>query len=142
MPSIRLAVVDAHDLTRHGIQVMLSHTTPPIEVVGVYPDLVSCEAALKTVRPHILLLDDTLPRTKDVPSVIAELHEQHPGLNIIILSSRLSGRYVQKLLTAGAKGFIYKEDRMPDTLVAGIETVRSGSFYVSPKASALPYLGE
>lgn len=138
MQHIRVALVDPTDLSRNGLEAMLNKANG-IKLEGAFRDLASCEVFLNQGRIHVLLLDDDLPRGADVGQVIQGLREEHPTLAIIVLSSRLQARYVHKLLDCGARGFIYKQDRLQETLVIGIEAARNGDLFLSPKASALPY---
>jgi DNA-binding NarL/FixJ family response regulator len=139
MQQTRLVLVDAHDLSRYGMQMILNQAQH-VRVEGVFKDLGSATAFLSQNRVHIMLLDDEQPRSLDFGRVIENLREKYPATFIVILSKRLSARYVQRLLRSGAKGFIYKDDRLEDTVLVGIETVRNGDIYLSPKVSALPFL--
>lgn len=131
--------MDAHDLSRYGMQMILNKAEH-VRIEGAFKDLTSTTAFVSQNRVHIVLLDDEQPRSLDFGKSVEDFHERYPATFIIILSKRLSIRYVQRLLSAGAKGFIYKNDRLEDTLLIGIETVRNGDIYLSPKISALPFI--
>lgn len=137
MQPIRIVVVDKQDLSRHGIQTLLTKTDYPIQVMGAFADLASAEAYLQTNRAHILLLDDTLPRALELDQLISRLRTLHPGLNIIVLANRINPRYVRRVFDSGARGFIYKHDRLEDILVLAIKTVWDGNSYLSPRAMTL-----
>ncbi|MBZ0275482.1 MAG: response regulator transcription factor [Anaerolineae bacterium] len=137
MQPIRIVVVDKQDLSRHGVQTLLTKSDYPIQVVGAFADLASTEAYLQTNRVHILLLDDTLPSAPELDQLMERLQTRHPGLNIIILANRLNPRYVRRVFDYGARGFIYKHDRMEDILVQGIKAVWDGNTYLSPRAMTL-----
>src|SRR5690606_10387651 len=128
MQSIKLVVVAANDLVRNGIQ-MLIHGTPSIELIQAFSSIPPCEQYLKQNRANVLLLDDALPGHTIPIQTIAALHEYYPALGIIILSDHLSEHYVQRLIDHGASGFIYKEDRLEDSLVVGILTVADGHIF-------------
>ena len=138
MQSIKLVVVAANDLVRSGIQ-MLIHVAPSINIVQTFSAIQPCEQYLKQHSVHVLLLDDALPGHLIPTRTIATLHERYPTLRILVLSDHLSEHYVQRLLDHGAAGFIYKEDRLEDSLIISILTVVDGHIYLSPQASALPY---
>ncbi len=138
MQFIKLVIVSTNDLIRNGIQ-MLIHDTGSIEVVHVCTTLFEGEEYLKKNRVKVLLLDDMLPGYLSPIQAITELNNIQPTLQIIILSDLLSEHYVQRLIHAGVSGFIYKEDQLEDTLVAGIKSAAAGYLYLSPQASALPY---
>ena len=139
LQATRLVIVDPHDLSRSGLQMLLARPTLQIDVEAVFADLSNCVEYLEHNRVHILLLDDDLPRTMDLAQVLMQLLDQFLGLAVVVLSDKLSARHVRAALDNGAMGYIYKYDRLQEALPLGIETVRSGHIYVSPKASALPY---
>lgn len=136
-PPTRLVIVDASDLSRNGILMLLTRANRPPE--RVFADLPTCLAYLEVHRVDILLLDDALPPLTEIEHVLDQLKERFPAMLVIVLSETLSPHRVQRVITSGAKGFIYKQDRLETTLLDGIDTVRSGYIYISPKASVLPY---
>ena len=111
MQQIKLVLVDAHDLSRFGMQMILKKSEH-VRIEGVFKDWGNATSFLSQNRVHIVLLDDEQPRSLDLAQVIEDFREQYPATFIIILSKRLSVRYVQRLLTSGAKGFLYKDDRL------------------------------
>lgn len=138
MSAIKLVVVTSNDLVRSGIQ-MLIRATPSIEVIQCLDSIQASEHYFQQHRAHVLLLDDALPGYLAPHNVVTRLHLVRPLLRILILSDYLSEYYVQRLIDEGASGFIYKDDHLEDTLVAGIKTVADGHIFLSPQASALPY---
>lgn len=135
---IKLVIVTANDLISCGIQ-MLVQTTPDIHVMGTVSTIQECEQYLRTRGPHVLLLDDALPGYLSPREVLKHLLSICPNLHVLILSDFLSEHYVHRLIEQGIAGFIYKDDHLQDTLVAGIKTVVQGNAFFSPRASALPY---
>jgi len=74
---------------------------------------------------------------------IRDLRVQHPKIRILILSSHSEILFAERVLQAGANGFVSKADTLEAILVA-IRTVVSGGTYCSPTLSAqlaLKYLG-
>jgi DNA-binding NarL/FixJ family response regulator len=138
MHPIKLVVVSANDLVRSGIQ-MLIFPAQSVEIMESFTTVYECEQFLKQQRAHVLLLDDALPGHLPPTQIIKALKDLQPTLHIIVLSDYLSEYYVQRLIDHGANGFIYKEDRLQDVLVAGIKAVAEGHIFLSPQASALPY---
>jgi two-component system response regulator NreC len=135
--NIRVVVITPHDLSRNGLVALLDRPGTRVHVVAAYRGLEEGEPQLAKLDPHILLLDDTLPPGEDINAILIRLHKRHPHLGILILSGRLHTRYLQMVFGAGASGFIYREDRLEESLTAGIEVVHQGYFYTSPHASGL-----
>lgn len=138
MSTIKLVVVTANDLVRSGVQLLIQ-ATPTIDLVQSLTAIQACEQYLQHHRVQVLLLDDALPSHLTPHRILAALHTAWPTLRILVLSDYLSEYYVQRLLDEGASGFIYKDDHLQDTLVAGIKMVAGGHIFLSPQASALPY---
>ncbi|MEO8396272.1 MAG: response regulator transcription factor [Chloroflexota bacterium] len=134
---IRVLIIAPHDLSRNGLAALMTRSESDIRVVGTFRQLDDGETDLVQLDPHVLLLDDALPPAEDIYDVLHRLHKKFSHLSIIVISGRLHARYLQMLFGAGASGFIYREDRLEESLIAGIETVYHGYFYTSPRASGL-----
>lgn len=134
---IRLLIVVPHDLSRSGLEALVIRPGNGIRVIGALRDFETGEAYILQHRPHILLLDDMLPHNRSVFTVLKDLQTRFPFLKTVILSSKLHENYLHRLFEAGAWGFIYREDRLQESLVVGIETVHQGFHYRSPRASGL-----
>lgn len=135
--SVRVVIVAAHDLTRNGIAALLKGGESGIEVVGVYRSLEETEATFKPDDTIVLLLEDALPPRQSLHPILRRLRRDYPNFHLIVLSSKLTSRYLQSLFDGGASGFVYLEDRLEDTLPIAIETVMLGSLYTSPQASTV-----
>jgi DNA-binding NarL/FixJ family response regulator len=138
MSAIKTIVAASSDLVRHGIEKMLQAPSV-IDLVQSCDSYPCCELALAQQSVEVVLLDDELPGLLSTTDMLTALHKAYPKLRVIVLGSHLSQYHVQRLLDHGAAGFIYKQDRLADSLVAGIKTVMDGHVFLSPQASALPY---
>jgi two-component system vancomycin resistance associated response regulator VraR len=134
---IRVLVIAPHDLSRNGLVALMSRPGSNIQVVGAFRELEEGEPELARLDPHVVLIDDVLPPTTEISEVLRRLHHSFSHLNMIVMSGRLHARYLQMLFSAGAAGYIYREDRLEESLIPGIETVSHGYFYASPRASGL-----
>ena len=135
---IRLVIVTTNDLVRNGIRLLVQHTDA-IEVLQSFKTLPTAQQYLENHQAHVLLWDDALPSHLPPHQLVATVGREYPGLRVLVLSDHLSEYYVQRLITHGASGFIYKRDHLEDCMVVGIRTVAQGHIYLSPQASALPY---
>lgn len=135
--SIGVVIVAAHDLTRSGLTALLRRAESWTQVAGVYRSLEEAEAAFHRHESAVLLLEDALPSSETIFPVLHRLQREYPQLLTIVLSSKLAARYLQRVFESGAVGFIYREDRLEEALLLGIETVVMGSLYTSPQASGI-----
>ncbi len=135
--SVRVVIVAAHDLTRNGLAALLKRAEARTHVVGVFRSLEEAEPTVNLNESAVLLLEDALPANETIYPLLYRLHRDYPNLLMIVLSNKLSARYLQRVFEGGASGFIYREDRLEEALLIGIETVVQGSLYTSPQASGV-----
>lgn len=129
----RILLVDDHPMMRAGIA----------QLINKQPDLeVCCEAGcpaeafahLSKSVPDLLLTDMTMPGRSGV-EFIKDVLALHPGLPMLILSMHDEGIYAERVLRAGARGYIMKEAG-GEQLIVAIRRVLDGKAYVSEKMSA------
>jgi len=129
----RVLIVDDHPLTRSGLAYLINHQ----------PDMIACcEAqdaaeALKGVvqsKPDLVLTDFTLP-DKNGLELIKDIRAVAPQLPILVISMHEESLYAERVLRAGARGYITK-DEGGERLMRAIRHVLSGTIYVSDKMSA------
>lgn len=139
MQSLQVVIFEPNEVTRHGLQMMLGSVDRKLQICGTFGDVQSCEAYLKEHNSHALLLDESLPRSIDLWSLIERWRALRPGSALIVLSDTLSVRHVERLFQSGVLGYIYREDCVKSTLSACLEAVLHKHAYVSPRASAALY---
>ncbi len=104
--TIRIVVVDDHDLLREGVSSVLG-SFPDIDVVG---EARNGETALDTVAevdPDVVVMDLVMPGMGGVEA-IRQLREAHPELGILALSSFSDGTRVREVIDAGSTGYLIK----------------------------------
>jgi len=83
---------------------------------------------LERLHVDMVLVDVSLPAMSGIDLVI-KLHETHPDLPCIMLSGHNALQYVTRSLSAGARGYVIKDD-IPG-IFEGIRKVLAGEIYVS-----------
>lgn len=132
MMSIRIVLVDDHDLVRAGFRSLLKEF-PGVEVVA---EASNGRAALELVeahRPDIVLMDIMMPELNGLDAT-ARIAAKHPDVRSIILSMNETEEYVLQALRAGAAGYILKNVK-PAELEEAIRTVARGQTYLTPAVS-------
>jgi DNA-binding NarL/FixJ family response regulator len=129
---IRVLVVDDHPVVRRGLVTYLAER-PHLMVVGEAAD--GEEALRKTaeLHPDIVLADINMPRM-DGLQVTEELRRTAPDVHVVILSVHNKPEYVQRVMKAGARGYVLK-DTAPDELVRVLESVHAGNVVYSPQVA-------
>lgn len=127
---IRVVVVDDHPVVRAGIRTMLSKE-PDLLVVGEIEEGSRVEDLTRRWRPDVLVLDVNMPGLDPV-AVTRRLKEQRPALQILVLTAYDDDAYVNGLLSAGATGYLLKEEAL-DTLTTAIRAVARGESWLSQR---------
>ncbi|MHB8764106.1 MAG: response regulator [Deferrisomatales bacterium] len=125
---IRVLVVDDHAVVREGIKRIVDGTQD-IEAAG---EAASGEEALDRAargRFDVVLLDIAMPGRSWLDT-LRQLHTQHPGLPVLILSVHPEEQYAVRALKAGAAGYLNKAGA-PEELVQAIRAVVRGRKYVT-----------
>ncbi len=127
--SVRVLVVDDHEVVRQGIHNMLDQTDG-ISVVG---DASDGEAAIEQIQadhPDVVLMDIQMPKLDGVETV-RKLRQLGIETPVILLSVYAKDEYIFDGLRAGAKGYLMK-DVGRDELVQAIITVNGGGSLLQP----------
>ncbi len=126
-------IVDDHPMMRQGLAQLINHE----------PDLAACCEADNAAQamdsiavrvPDLVLLDISLP-DKSGLELIKDIHTLHPGLPILVVSMHEESLYAERVLRAGGRGYIMKQEG-GKMLMQAIRQVLNGQIYVSEKMSA------
>lgn len=104
---------------------------PDLEVCG---EAESAEQALQlaaSLRPDLALIDLSLEEGTAL-GLIRQLRESVPGVETLVLSMHDETLFAERVLRAGARGYIMKQAAI-DGLVGAIRQVAAGGVYMSPK---------
>ncbi len=127
--TVRVLLVDDSPLIRLGLKAALEDRRDIVILGEAGTARDGVELALK-LRPDVVLLDLRLP---DQPGFAAcrELTAKLPGTRVLILTSATDERNVQQAITAGAAGYLLK-DNDGATLAAAILQVATGRSVLDP----------
>lgn len=104
-----------------------------LEVVGEAGDGLELLDLLNHSNADMVILDVSMPRLRGIEA-IHEIKTMRPGVSILMLTMHKDKEYLYLALSAGAKGYLLKEDADRD-LFSAIEKIRQGKTYVSPNLS-------
>ena len=127
--TIRVLVADDQSMVRAGFRMLLGDEQD-IEVVAEAEN--GREAIEKAARfnPGVILMDIRMPELDGLQATRRILAEDN-GARILILTTFDLDEYVYEALSAGASGFVLKDDS-PEQLLAAIRTVAAGDALLSP----------
>jgi DNA-binding NarL/FixJ family response regulator len=126
---IRVLVVDDQALMRTGLRNLLQ-LSPDIDVVGEAGDGEAAIAAIRSLRPDVVLLDVRMPRGDG----IEVLRAVAPPPPTILLTTFDDDEVLLRGLRAGARGFLLK-DAGPQLLVQAIHAAANGDALIAPNVT-------
>lgn len=137
MKSIKIALVDDHDLFREGIKLVLSQIDG-FEVVFDTSDGYLFLDFLKSSIPDIVLMDINMPRIDGV-EVTKKALQISPSLRIIALSMYSDTVHYSQMINAGVQGFILKNANKPELQKAIMEVSQGGNYFSQDILQKLSY---
>ncbi len=128
----KVIIVDDHPVVRRGLAQLINQE-PDLFVCG---EAGSAHAALKVVseeEPDVILLDLSLGDTNGI-SLIRDIRSQCGDVPILVLSMHEESLYAERVLRAGARGYIMKEEAT-ERVIEAIRRVLRGKIHLSEKMS-------
>lgn len=107
---------------------------PGMMVCGEAGDPAAAMKELEKAKVDLVLTDITMPGRSGI-EFIKDLQAMYPELPILVVSMHDEVIYAERVLRAGARGYIMKEAG-GENLLAALRRVLGGEVYVSPKMAA------
>jgi len=126
--SIRVFVVDDHELFRSGVRSELSEG---LEIVGDAGEVAEAVDGIRATRPDVVLLDVHLPGGGG-RQVIEATRGERPQTRFLALSVSDAAEDVIGVIRAGARGYVTKSISADD-LNAAVRRVHEGDAVFSPR---------
>ncbi|MFI6600418.1 response regulator [Nonomuraea sp. NPDC050536] len=127
--TVRVLVVDDQAVVREGL-VLVLELLPGIDVVGSAGDGEAALALVAAERPDVVLMDLRMPRMDGVEAT-RRIRTDHPGTQVVVLTTYSDDESVFAALRAGARGFLTKSADS-DEIARAITTVMRGDAQLDP----------
>jgi NarL family two-component system response regulator LiaR len=127
--TIRVLVVDDQAIVRKGICALLA-TEADIEVVGEARDGYQALAEIDRGSPDVVLMDLVMPGMDGLEAT-RRITASQPGVRILVLTSFAGDDKVLPAVKAGALGYLLKDSR-PEELILAIRQVYRGESSLHP----------
>ena len=129
----RLLIVDDHPMMRTGLAQLIGNE-PDLKVVAEADNARQALAVVEKNNFDLALLDISL-QDKNGLELIKDLRAVRPGLMILVVSMHDEMIYAERVLRAGGRGYIMKQEG-GEKFLRAIRQVLAGQIYVSEKMSS------
>lgn len=123
-------IVDDHPVFRKGLAQLIDEERD-LKVTGEAESVAHAIDLIHRSLPDLMIVDITL-KDRSGMDLIEFLREHHPGLPILVISMHDESLYAERVLRAGALGYITKQELTSD-VVSAVRQVLMGKRYLSAR---------
>lgn len=129
-PKISVLLVDDHPIVRAGIRGMLAGE-PDLTVVGEAGSGAEALAAVRTLAPHVVLMDLRMPGI-DGATATSRILAAAPQTRVVVLTTYDTDRDILRAVEAGAAGYLLKDASLA-ALLAAVRGAARGETVLAPE---------
>jgi DNA-binding NarL/FixJ family response regulator len=124
----RVFIVDDHPAVQEGLAAVFNQQHD-LEICGGAGSAREVLRAVAGLKPDVVIIDLTLQDGSGL-ELVKDLHARDHKLPLLVLSMHDEMLYAERVLQAGAQGYIMKKEPM-GSLLAAVRLVLSGQVYLS-----------
>jgi len=128
----RILLVEDHALLRRGLRTLIE-TDPDLMVCAEADTREGGLDAIASSKPDLVIADLSL-RNSDGLQMIKDIKQRFPRLPVLALSMHEEEIYAERVLRAGARGYVTKKE-LDDTVLTAIRRVLAGEIHTSEAMS-------
>ncbi|MBB4864433.1 two-component system sensor histidine kinase EvgS/two-component system response regulator EvgA [Pseudomonas nitritireducens] len=121
----RILIVDEQPVTRHALRLMMEADRH--EVVGEADNGPDALQQVRQCRPDLMILELSIPRLGGL-EVLQRLVAQESAVKVLVLTAQDSEYFAGRCLTAGAAGFVSKQED-PQAVREAVRAIAQGHSY-------------
>jgi DNA-binding NarL/FixJ family response regulator len=125
--TIKVVLVEDHQMFREWLAHLISRKAP-LSVCGEADNIRDALKIIRETQPDIVIVDITLRGSSGL-ELIKDLKAQGMAVPVLVLSMHDESLYAERVLRAGAKGYITKHEAS-STLLEAIQQVLNGEVYL------------
>src|SRR5204863_5170362 len=126
--SLRVLIAEDHEVVREGLKILIS-SDPGMEVAGEAETGQMALRLAKKLQPDVVLMDLAMPRGNGLEAA-REIRREVPGSKVLVLSAYKDEETIQRVIEAGASGYMTKHSAAEE-LLSAIREVGNGRAYYS-----------
>jgi len=124
----RVLLVDDHPIVRQGLRRLIEQEED-LAVCGEAETARDARTAIKELDPDVVIVDISLKQGDGI-ELVRDTRAHHPSLPLLVLSMHDEAIYAERMLSAGANGYIMKQAASDQFLIA-LRRVLDRGIYVS-----------
>ncbi|MCG8532749.1 MAG: response regulator transcription factor [Desulfovibrionales bacterium] len=126
----KILLVEDHPIFRLGLSELINQEED-LEAFGKSKDVEPAIGEIETMSPDLIIADITL-KNSDGIDLVKYVKRHHKQIPVLVLSMHDEYLYAQRALSAGARGYIMKQEAM-ESVVTAIHHVLGGKIYLNEK---------
>jgi two-component system response regulator NreC len=124
----RILIADDHTILRQGVRALLEKE-PAFQVIGEVNNGKDAVLSAGKLKPDLILCDMSMPMTNGAEA-IQHIKSRYPTIKILVLTVHKTEEHVRAALTAGASGYMLKDDSSSE-LISAINNILAGKIHLS-----------
>jgi DNA-binding NarL/FixJ family response regulator len=128
----RIYIVEDHPVMRRGYASLLDQEMD-LEICGETGSADEARKQIPKVEPDLVILDLSLEAGSGL-DLIKHLRAEYPDLPILVVSMHDETLYAERVLQAGARGYLMKSEAYPEVINA-IRRILDGGIFLSQQLS-------
>ena len=128
----RVLIADDHPIVRQGLRRLIEQEDD-LRVCAEVETVRDAKTALRELQPDVVVIDISL-RQGDGIELVKDTRAHYPSMPLLVLSMHDEAIYAERMLSAGANGYIMKQAASDQFLLA-LRRVLEGGIYVSEAVS-------
>jgi len=134
MKKIRILIADDHGMIRQGLRAVIE-ARREWEICGEAADGRAAVELAAKLKPDVCIMDVTMPELNGIEAT-RQIIARNPTTAVLIQTMHDSDTLAQEILSAGARGYLLKQDA-PELLPRAIEAVSTGRAFFTPRVADL-----
>jgi DNA-binding NarL/FixJ family response regulator len=131
---LRLLLADDHEIVRKGLRALLE-AEPGWQVAAEAVDGRDAVEKAQQIKPDIAILDISMPSLNGLDAT-RQIVKGISETKVLVLTMHDSDPLIQRVLEAGARGYLLKSDAARD-LVAAVDALRRNKTFFTPKVAQM-----
>lgn len=129
MSTLRVFLLDDHDIVRKGVRALLE-SEGDIEIVGEASTVADARRLVPDLHPRVVVMDTQLPDGSGI-DLCRDLRTLSPESRAMVLTSDDSEESIVAAMHAGAVGYVLKQVEA-GSLLSAVRTIASGHSLIDP----------